>query len=354
MRLAIFGLTVSSSWGNGHATIWRGLLNSLVRRGHSVTFFERDVPYYAQHRDLSAGVGYDLMLYRDWSGIEEQAREVVAQSDSAIVTSYCPDAVAACDLILHSKVPVRVFYDLDTPVTLERLSRGEQVDYIPAYGLSQFDLVLSYAGGKALDGLRQQLGARNVAPLYGSVDPESHQPVHPDDRYQSDLSYLGTYAADRQPALDQLFLEPARQAPNSKFMIGGSMYPQDFPWGANVWFINHVPPPEHPAFYSSSKLTLSVTRAAMVEMGYCPSGRLFEAAACETPVVTDHWQGLDKFFEPGREILIANTAADVVNALALGPDELHRIGEAARRRVLAEHTAQHRGDQLLRLLEVSA
>jgi spore maturation protein CgeB len=354
MRLAIFGLTVSSSWGNGHATIWRGLLNALVRRGHSVTFFERDVPYYAHHRDLRSGAGYDLVLYKSWAEVEPRAHEAVSAADSAIITSYYPDALPACDLVLDSSVPVRVFYDLDSPVTLERLSRGERVEYIPPYGLSPFDLVLSYAGGKALEGLRERLGARHVAPLYGGADPEMHQPVTPDDRFTSDLSYLGTYAADRQASLEQLFIEPARHCPKKKFMIGGSMYPTDFPWSENIWFVDHVAPPQHPAFYSSSRLTLSVTRAAMVDMGYCPSGRLFEAAACNTPVVTDEWEGLNQFFEPGREILVANSAADVVAGLALDADELRRIGEAARARVMSEHTAQHRGDQLLRLLGVPA
>jgi len=284
MRLVIFGLTVSSSWGNGHATIWRGLCRALARKGHQVRFFERDVPYYAAHRDLQNSEPYQLILYSAWEEVEAQAREAVAAADSAIVTSYCPDALAAADLILDSPALVRVFYDLDTPVTLERLRLEGSVDYLPSYGLEPFDLVLSYAGGRALDELRQYLGARRVAALY----------------------------------------------------------------------VSHVPPPRHPAFYSSSKLTLSVTRAAMAEMGYCPSGRLFEAAACETPVLSDAWDGLQQFFEPGREILVASSASDVVEFLALSPEELRSIGCAARERVLAEHTAEHRSQQLLSLLEMAA
>src|SRR6478672_6668785 len=293
MRLVIFGLTVSSSWGNGHATIWRGLCRALARRGHQVTFFERDVPYYAAHRDLADAETYRLILYSEWTDIDAFAREVVAAADSAIVTSYCPDALPAADLILDSSVPVRAFYDLDTPVTLEKFRLEGSVDYLPPYGLEPFDLVLSYAGGRALSELRQLLGARRVAALYGSVDPEVHKPVSSHAHYHSDLSYLGTYAADRQPALQQLFLEPARRSPKKQFLVGGALYPHDFPWSDNVSFVSHVPPPEHPAFYSSSKLTLSVTRAAMAEMGYCPSGRLFEAAACQTPVLSDSWEGLE-------------------------------------------------------------
>jgi spore maturation protein CgeB len=354
MKLVIFGLTISSSWGNGHATIWRGLCKALARAGHDVVFFEQDVPYYAKHRDFEHPPTYELVLYPEWELIRQRAWEEIASADSAIVTSYCPDARNAAELILNSAVPVRVFYDLDTPVTLERYRRGEKVDYIPPYGLEPFDLVLSYTGGRALDELRNSLRARKVAPLCGSADPDLHQPVPENPHYFSHLSYLGTYAPDRQAALEQLFLEPARSSPEKKFLIGGALYPADFPWSANVWFVRHVPPPEHPAFYCSSNLTLSVTRAAMAEMGYCPSGRLFEAAACGTPVISDYWEGLESFFEPGKEILIASDSCDVTAAISLAPDELEQIARAARGRVLGEHTAEHRSQELLRLLEAAA
>ncbi|HZR57658.1 MAG TPA: glycosyltransferase [Terriglobales bacterium] len=353
MKIVIFGLTVSSSWGNGHATIWRGLCGALARQGHQVTFFERDMPYYAKHRDLKSPEEYELLLYQDWSETEPSAREAIDNSDASIVTSYCPDALAASDLVLNSHVPVRVFYDLDSPVTLEKYRKEGSVEYIPSYGLNAFDLVLSYAGGSALKGLKQLLGARRVAALYGSVDPDIHKPVDPNEHYSSDISYLGTYAPDRQSTLDELFLEPARRSPCKRFVIGGAQYPENFPWTENIWFVHHLPPPEHPAFYCSSKLTLNVTRAAMAEAGYCPSGRLFEAAACETPVVSDVWEGLEEFFQPGQEILLAATASDVVDALAVDSEDLRRIGRAARERVLSEHTAEHRSKQLVRFLEAA-
>lgn len=354
MRLVIFGLTVSSSWGNGHATIWRGLCGALARQGHQIKFFERDVSYYAQHRDLNSGNSYELMLYPSWDEIAESARDAVNHADCAVVTSYCPDARAAADLILDAPIGMRIFYDLDTPVTLDRLRGGEDVEYLPTYGLEPFDLVLSYTGGPALDELRSLLGAKRVAPLYGSVDPSVHQPTAAKERYRANLSYLGTYASDRQSKLQDLFIEPARKSPDKRFVLGGALYPVEFPWTNNIWFVRHVPPPEHPAFYCSSDLTLSVTRAAMAEMGYCPSGRLFEAAACGTPIVSDYWPGLEDFFEPGREILVVSSAGEVQEALSLSTDQRRRIGEAARRRVLAEHTADHRGLELLSLLEVAA
>ncbi len=176
MKLVVFGLTVSSSWGNGHATLWRGLCNALAKDGHEITFFERDVPYYATHRDLVWPRSYKLVLYPNWTQVASLARCAVRDSDAALVTSYCPDAAAASDLILNSSA-TKVFYDLDTPVTLDLLRSQGYVDYVPGYGLSEFDLVLSYVGGRALDELKQLLGARRVAPLYGSVDPELHKPV---------------------------------------------------------------------------------------------------------------------------------------------------------------------------------
>jgi spore maturation protein CgeB len=353
MKLVIFGLTVSSSWGNGHATLWRGLCNAFARQGHDVTFFERDVSYYANYRDLAGPQSYKLILYPSWAEVSSLAKSAIGDSDVAVVTSYCPDALAACALVLESKA-TKVFYDLDTAVTLQNFRAHGAVDYIPSTGLADFDLVLSYVGGRALKELQELLGAKKVAPLYGSVDPDVHKPVAPSSHYSSDLSYLGTYAADRQSAVQALFLDPAHRLPQRKFMLAGAQYPDDFPWNQNVWFVEHVPPPEHPAFYSSSKATLNVTRSAMAAFGYCPSGRLFEAAACETPVISDSWEGLGEFFEPGREILVASSADDVVNGIELSDEELCRIGKAAREKVFSAHTADHRSCEFLQLVEAAA
>jgi spore maturation protein CgeB len=350
MKLVIFGLTVSSSWGNGHATLWRGLCSALARQGHDVTFFERDVPYYANHRDLVWPEAYKLLLYSQWPEVSAEAEAHAREADVAIVTSYCHDAIPAADLVLNSNA-IKVYYDLDTAVTLQQFRSKGKVDYLPPDGLSGFDLVLSYVGGSALQDLKNLLGARRVAPLYGSVDPDVHKPVAPAEDYTSDLSYLGTYAPDRQPILEELFLKPAKNLPDKKFILGGAQYPEDFPWNDNVWFVRHVAPPEHARFYSSSRATLNVTRAAMANTGYCPSGRLFEAAACETPVITDFWPGLDQFFEPGKEIAVASSSQDVVDFLSLGEDELRHIGQAARERVLSAHTAEHRSRELTQLLE---
>jgi len=353
MKIVIFGLSVSSSWGNGHATLWRGLIRALGRRGHHVVFFEKDAPYYAENRDLSELPGGRLVLYREWTEAAALGRAELADADVGLVTSYCPNGVEATELVLGSRAGLRVFYDLDTPVTLSRLTRGEALSYIGPAGLSGFDLVLSYTGGGALEALRSRLGARRVTPLYGWVDPEIHRPAAPAERFRSDLSYLGTYAQDRQAALEALLVEPARRLPDRRFLIGGAQYPQDFPWTPNIFFVRHLPPHEHPAFFSSSRLTLNVTRQAMAEMGWCPSGRLFEAAACGVPVLSDRWEGLDRFFEPGHEILVAASTEEAMAALSMGDGELRRISAAARERVLAEHTAERRAEALERALSAA-
>ncbi|HEV2397645.1 MAG TPA: glycosyltransferase [Candidatus Sulfotelmatobacter sp.] len=353
MRIVIFGLTVSSSWGNGHATIWRGLCRALGRNGHEVVFFEKDVPYYSSHRDLTNPPEYKLRLYQGWSDVEKASERALEESDCAIVTSYCPDARVAADIVLDSAT-FKIFYDLDTPVTLNRLKREGEVEYIPTYGLSPFDLVLSYTGGKALQELKRQLGAHRVAPLYGSVDPNVHSRVPAEFRFHSDFSYLGTYAEDRQSQLHELFLNPAKRLSDKKFCIAGAQYPSDFPWSSNIFFVRHLPPPEHPAFYSSSRLTLNITRQAMAAMGFCPSGRLFEAAACGTPIVSDYWEGLESFFTPGKEILIARSAQDAIAAIRLEEDELRRVALASQERALTEHSADRRAAELIALIEASA
>lgn len=350
MRWVIFGLTITSSWGNGHATLWRGLLRALAARGHHATFFERDASYYAPHRDFFGEDGVEVRLYPDWPEVLSAARRAVAAADVVIVTSFCADAVAAAELALASRVPRRVFYDLDTPVTLARLEESGAVEWLGSRGLREFDLVLSYTGGEALNALRERLGAREVAPLYGWADPQTHRPVPPEPDFASDLSYLGTYAPDRQEALDRLLLEPARQLPGRRFLIGGSQYPRDFPWRDNLWYRQHVPPPLHAPFFCSSRLTLNLTRGAMAQLGWCPSGRLFEAALCGTPLVSDRWPGLEHFLEPGRQILVADRTEDVVEALGRDDEELRRLAAEARERVLDEHVAERRADELLRLL----
>jgi spore maturation protein CgeB len=355
VKIVVFGLTISSSWGNGHATLWRGLCKHLVRLGHSVVFFERDAPYYAGARDLFEIPGGRLVLFASWEDIRSAASADVLDADAAIVTSYCPDALAATELILNQNRALRVFYDLDTPVTLAKLEADEAVPYVAPGGLEGFDLVLSFTGGRRLfDEYRRRLGAQDIRPLYGHVDPDVHRPVPPQPHYQADLAYLGTYSEDRQQALETLFVAPARARQDLRFLIGGAQYPPEFPWSSNIYFVRHLPPSEHAPFFASSRLTLNVTRRAMAEMGWCPSGRLFEAAACGVPLLSDSWPGIGDFFEPDEEIVLAKDERDSLDALQLSDAKLSRIASRARERTLDQHSSEKRAKELIALLEQAA
>jgi spore maturation protein CgeB len=346
LKITIFGLTISSSWGNGHATPYRAIVRALHRLGHHVRFYEKDVPYYARHRDFSEVPYCDLILYSDWNAVRRAALADAADSDVVVVASYCPAGARITDEVLALDAPVKVFYDLDTPVTFAKFAAEGTTEYLEPRQISDFDLVLSFTGGKALERLEREYHARLARPLYGCVDPDEYHRVSPAPELGCDLSYMGTFAADRQEKLDALFLEPSRRARHLRFLLAGSLYPWDWQWGANVRKLDHVAPSRHAALYSSSRLTLNITRKDMAESGYCPSGRFFEAAACSCPIITDQWEGLDTFFT-ADEILRVHSADEVLAALSMNPAALEGLAGRARQRTLDEHTGMHRAQQLL-------
>jgi spore maturation protein CgeB len=354
VKITVFGLTLSSSWGNGHATPYRAILRALYRRGHQATFFEKDVPYYAAHRDLWQPEFCELVFYDSWDQIKNRALRQAANSDIVITASYCPEGAHINEAVLGLRSPLKVYYDLDTPITLKKFQEGSAVDYLTPAQLSAFDLVLSWTGGRALAELGEKWGVRRAQSLYGCVDPDEYHRTSPSAEYACALSYMGTYAPNRQDKLDALFLEPSRRRPELKFLLAGSMYPWGWDWGANVIKTEHVPARKHPALYSSSRLTLNITRAEMATSGYCPSGRFFEAAACGTPVISDWFEGLDYFFHLDEEIQIIHSAEDVLQALAMPDDELRERGRRARERTLDEHTGNVRAEQLIRYCEQAA
>ena len=352
MKLTIFGLTLSSAWGNGHATPYRALLRALKRLGHDVTFYEKDVPYYARRRDFSRCDYCKLVLYSDWQAIRPWALAEAAGSDVVMTSSYLPQGAQINDEVLELVQPLRVFYDLDAPITLAGLEAGDgELEYLRASQIPEFDAYLSFTGGRILEELEQRWGARRAQALYGSVDPEAHQRTEAREELRCDLSYMGTYAADRQQKLETLLLGPARQMPEWKFVLAGSLYPE-MAASANLQRLEHVAPAEHPALYSSSRATLNLTRAGMAAHGgFCPSGRLFEAAACGTPILSDWFEGLDSFFAPGEEIFVVENAADVVAALRCPEKELARLARRAQQRTLQEHTGMNRARELLEILQ---
>lgn len=342
MRLVVFGLTISSSWGNGHATTYRALLKALAARGHEVMFFERDESWYADNRDLPDPDFCRLILYE---GIDDLAgcRSMIESADAIVIGSFVRDGVTIATKLCTRGEGVMAFYDIDTPVTMAKLARGECA-YLKPGIIPEFDLYLSFTGGPFLRRIEQLYGARRAVPLYCSVDENLYRPIPTQKRW--DLSYIGTYSPDRQPTLTRLLIEVARHRPDLAFAVAGPQYPEDIAWPDNVERLEHVPPEDHPAFYAASRFTLNVTRRDMIEAGFSPSVRLFEAGACGCPVLSDRWSGLDTLFAPAREVVVCDDTEDALAALDMPEASRRGIADAAHRRVLAGHTGAHRAREL--------
>lgn len=340
LRIVLLGLSITSSWGNGHATNYRALVRALAGRGHDVLFLERDRPWYAAQRDLPAPPWGRTELYGSAAELRERFGSALEEADLVLLGSYVPEGIEVGEAVLERARGAVAFYDLDTPVTLAALERG-CCEYLSGGLAARFDLYLSFTGGPTLRRLEQDLGVRRARAFHCFVDPEGYAPRDIDERWL--LGYLGTYGADRQPALERLLLKPARDLPGRRFAVAGPQYPDELSWPANVERIEHLPPRDHPGFYGAQRFTLNVTRADMRRAGWSPSVRLFEASACGVPVVSDWWEGLDTFFRPGREILVEDSRSHL---LTLRREEAAAIGRRARARVLAEHTAEHRADEL--------
>ncbi|HVA62912.1 MAG TPA: glycosyltransferase [Terriglobales bacterium] len=351
MLFAFFGLSLTSSWGNGHATTYRGLLRGLRQRGHQIEFFERDTDWYARHRDLPRPPQARLHLYRNWSDIRATALAAARAADAVIVGSYFPEAIPLLDDLLgHTPAPV-CFYDIDTPITLELLRR-QACAYLRADQIPALDLYLSFTGGPVLDELQRSWHARQVRPLYCACDESAYRSAARAPRPPVALSFMGTFAPDRQSKVQRLLLAPARHLPRMSFHLAGSMFPQPQAWPGNLRYDPHLAPDQHAAFYAASRFTLNLTRQAMVEAGYSPSVRLFEAAAAATAIISDPWPGLCEFFQPANEILVAdNTAAIVQLLLHTSPAAAAALGRAAQQRVLEAHTSAHRAAALESYLE---
>jgi nucleoside-diphosphate-sugar epimerase/spore maturation protein CgeB len=349
VKLVVLGLSLSSSWGNGHATTFRALLKAFAKRGHEILFLERDVPWYRDNRDIGEPEYCDLQFYASLEDLDRW-RDQIRSADAVIVGSYVPEGVAVGRYAQSHARGVCAFYDIDTPVTLSKLERGD-FEYLSPEIISGYDVYLSFTGGPTLERLERQYGSPMARPLYCSVDPDAYPELSVPKQW--DLTYLGTYSDDRQPTLDTLLIEPARRLPHLNFCVAGPQYPDTIDWPANVERIEHLPPSEHPHFYAASRWTLNVTREDMIAAGWAPSVRLFEAASCGTPVISDRWEGIDSLFEPGSEIILAAAMDDVVSRLNSAADPAE-IGRAARRRILAGHTADHRASELERHIEDAA
>jgi spore maturation protein CgeB len=344
LKIVILGLSITSSWGNGHATTYRALVRGLEQRGHQVLFLERDMPWYAAARDQADARGGRTVLYRSLDQLKKRFHAVIRDADLVVVGSYVPDGIELGQWVVATARGVTAFYDIDTPVTLAALERGDSF-YLTADLIQKYQLYLSFTGGPILKRLERRYGAPMARALYCAVDADLYRPLALPTRW--DLGYMGTYSADRQQVLQQLLLEPANRCPGARMVVAGPQYPSSIDWPANVERIEHLAPCAHPAFYNQQTFTLNLTRANMVHAGYSPSIRLFEAAACGCPIISDWWEGLDDFFKLGEEILVADSPEKTLEYLFdLSAPERELIGQRARERVLSEHTAPRRAAEL--------
>jgi spore maturation protein CgeB len=348
MRFVFFGLSIASSWGNGHATTYRGLIRELAARGHTVAFYEKRTPWYDANCDLPTADYCTIARYSAWP--PDGAADDASQADVVVLGSYAADGIAIADWLPHHTRGLLVYYDIDTPVTLDRFRSEGRAEYLLPSQLPHFDVVLSFAGGPVLDELRS-FGARRAEPLYCAIDPALHHPAPSDARFACDLGYMGTYAAERQDMVDELFLAPARLRPKRRFVLGGPQYPEPAGgWPPNVRWYEHVGPHDHPAFYSSSSWQVKALRIPMRRIGWAPSVTLFEVVACGTPLISDRWPGFGSFFRPDVEALLADTRDDVLAAFEMPEEQRGAIAAAGQARVLRDHTYVQRVNELEALL----
>jgi spore maturation protein CgeB len=340
LDIVVIGLSLSSSWGNGHATTYRALLKALAARGHSITFLEREQAWYAENRDLDNPDWCRLAYYSSLAELQAWTKTIAA-ADAVIVGSYVPEGIAAGTYVQRMARGITAFYDIDTPVTLAALAHGDCA-YLTPELVAGYDLYLSFTGGPTLSFIESHYGSPAARALYCSADTVAYRPMDIPKKW--DLSYLGTYSPDRQPMLEKLLIEPARRLPEKRFAVAGPQYPGSIDWPSNVERIEHVGPADHPAFYAASRWTLNVTRSDMVKAGYSPSVRLFEAAACATPIISDRWPGIATIFEDRRSIMLAASTSDVLRILAIRTPA--RIGAAAHAVIEQAHSAEHRAAEL--------
>ncbi|MAZ28015.1 MAG: glycosyltransferase [Cytophagaceae bacterium] len=348
MKIVIIGLSITSSWGNGHATTYRSLLKQLAARGHKITFFEKDMSYYAQNRDMPQPAFCDLILYNSNEELKTNYKHIVSSVDVVIVGSYVQQGVEIGSWVNRVAQGVTAFYDIDTPVTLAKLKK-QDYEYLHPELIPQYDLYLSFSGGPILTQLEEKFKSPMARALYCSVDTDLYYPENREPNYQ--MGYLGTYSPDRQPAVEKLLNKTASIYKEGKFVVAGPQYPNDIKWSTNVERIQHLPPIEHRKFYNSQKYALNITRADMVKAGYSPSVRLFEAAACAVPVISDKWDGIQTFFDPDSEILLADSTQEVLDYFnSISEQDRKQIGKNARQHILNQHSSTVRAYELEKYL----
>ncbi|WP_276496805.1 CgeB family protein [Pontibacter litorisediminis] len=351
LNIAFFGSSLVSAYWNGAATYYRGIVRALSERGHHVTFYEPDAYDRQQNRDMEDPDWAKVVVYEATEEAVQKCLEDAQSADMVVKAS----GVGVFDELLEREVlqlqteeRLVVFWDVDAPATLDRVHNNPEDQFLQL--IPQYDMVLTYGGGDPVVNAYEALGAKKCVPIYNALDTATHFPVEPDPRFACDLAFLGNRLPDREARVEEFFLKPAALELNKKFIIGGSGW-GDKQMTDNVHYVGHVYTKDHNAFNCTPKAVLNISRESMARYGFSPATRVFEAAGAGACIITDYWEGIDFFFEPGTEILVAKDGAEVAEIMAdLSAEKAKAIGEAAYKKVLAAHTYHHRAAQLEKLL----
>ncbi|QRR00297.1 CgeB family protein [Dyadobacter sandarakinus] len=351
MKFAFFGSSLVSAYWNGAATYYRGIIRAMHESGHQITFYEPDAYDRQKNRDIADPDYARIVVYQPNEADVFRVLEEAMHADVIIKTS----GVGVFDELLEKEVAKLgsqdkfvIFWDVDAPATLDRVQHTEG-DYFREL-IPQYNLVLTYGGGDPVINAYTALGARKCVPIYNALDPETHHPVEKEERFHADLVFLGNRLPDREKRVEQFFLEVAAQMPEQSFILGGNGW-HDKPMSANIHYLGHVFTKDHNALNCSPKAVLNISRDSMAKYGFSPATRVFEAAGAGACIITDYWEGIDFFFEPGREILVARSGEEVGELLAsLTEEQARAIGQAALQKVLDQHTYAHRVVELERVL----
>lgn len=345
MKIAFYGSSLVSAYWNGAATYYRGLLRALADKGYDITFYEPDVYDRQKNRDIEPPEWCKVVVYE---GTVEALKAVAQRAGEADIVVKASGVGFEDDLLLKEVLDasrsnaLKIFWDVDAPATLAEVRAAP--DHPLRLALQRIDMVMTYGGGDPVVNAYRALGARDCIPVYNALDPQTHHPVPPDNRFTADLGFLGNRLPDREARVEHFFLEPAAKVKDKSFLLGGSGW-QDKPMSANVNYIGHVSTRDHNAFNVTPKAVLNISRVSMAENGFSPATRVFEAAGAGACLITDYWEGIELFLKPGEEVLVARDGQDVIDIMAgLTSEKSKAIGENSLKRVLAEHTYASRAE----------
>jgi spore maturation protein CgeB len=347
LKIAFFGSSIVSAYWNGAATYYRGIVKALHKMGHEVTFYEPDIYERQKHRDIDDPDWCNVVVYPEdkvtLQGLLREASEanvIIKASGVGAFDDFLEDAVVQ----LKNEDNLIIFWDVDAPATLDRIESNSSDPFnalIPKY-----DFVLTYGGGQPVIDAYEKNGAKKCIPIYNALDTETHFPVAPQSQFEGTLAFLGNRLPDREKRVEEFFIKPAKHLPQEKFILGGSGW-ADKSMPGNIKYAGHVYTKDHNAFNCTPRAVLNISRNSMAKFGFSPATRVFEAAGAGACIITDYWKGIEAFFEPGEEILVANNGQEVEKILAsLSSKKAEQIGEAAYKKVLAKHTYEHRAELL--------